>query len=274
MKIKLTIDNRIYSADLADAKSIAITLLPNGNQPSHFGAPECTSRTLEGDGFVGDTKRGGSCNVNQLTIIPHCNGTHTESIAHIVDDLFRFILRLNKALFPSALVTIKPVQAHGVTDTYVPSFDSSNHVITRDQLQESLKDYSNEQLQGLVIRTKPNDELKKSKNYDLDNYPVYLTNDAMSYIVERGVRHLLVDFPSVDKMYDEGKLSNHRIYWSVELGSTQLNANSDIRKTISEMVYVDEVIDDGFYLCNLQIPHIQTDAVPSNPELIPLTQEY
>ena len=87
MKIDLTIDDKNYGADLSDAKSIAITLLPNGKQPSHFGAPACTSTTLEGEGFIGDTRRGGSCNVNQLSIIPHCNGTHTESIAHIVDDL-------------------------------------------------------------------------------------------------------------------------------------------------------------------------------------------
>ncbi|MCW8877502.1 MAG: cyclase family protein [Kangiellaceae bacterium] len=273
MKIKLTIDSKRYSADLTNAKSIAITMLPNGEQPSHFGAPECTSKALEGDGFVGDTKRGGSCNVNQLTIIPHCNGTHTESIAHIVDDLIPVYSAIEQALFPSVLITVKPVQANDVKDVYVPNFDSSNHVITRALLEESLKDHSDGQLHGLVIRTRPNDERKKIKVYDVDNYPVYLTNDAMSYIVERGVRHLLVDFPSVDKMYDEGKLSNHRIYWNVEQGSTQLNAESDVRKTISEMVYVDEVIDDGFYLCNLQIPHIQTDAVPSNPELIPLTQE-
>ena len=272
MKITLTINNKNYLANLAEARSIAITLTPNGKQPSHFGAPECTSQTLEGDGFVGDTKRGGSCNVNQLTIIPHCNGTHTESIAHIIDDLIPVYSAVEQAVFPSVLVTIKPVEAYNVADAYVPSFDSSNHVITREQLVESLKDFSNDQLQGLVIRTEPNEEQKKSRVYDLDNYPVYLTNDAMSYIVARNVRHLLVDFPSVDKMYDDGKLSNHRLYWNVEHGSSKLNEKSDIRKTITEMVYVDEIIEDGVYLCNLQLPHIETDAVPSNPELIPLTQ--
>lgn len=272
MKVTLTIDKKNYSANLADARSIAITLLPNGEQPSHFGAPECTSQTLQGDGFVGDTKRGGSCNVNQLTIIPHCNGTHTESIAHIVNDLIPVYSAIEHALFPAVLTTIKPVQAGDVTDTYVPGFDATNYVITRGQLEAALEGYSNSQLQGLVIRTQPNNEEKKSTTYDLDNYPTYLTNDAMSYIVERDIRHLLVDFPSVDKMYDDGKLTNHRIYWKVEFGSAQLNSNSEIRKTISEMVYVDEMIDDGFYLCNLQVPHINTDAVPSNPELIPLIQ--
>ena len=94
----------------------------------------------------------------------------------------------------------------------------------------------------------------------------------MSYIVERKITHLLVDFPSVDKMYDDGKLSNHRIFWNVELDSTQISEHSDLNKTITEMVFVDDSISDGTYLCNLQIPKIETDAVPSNPELIKLSE--
>jgi len=272
MKIKLTIDDKNYSADLSDAKSIAITLLPNGDQPSHFGAPACTSETLEGDGFVGDTKRGGSCNVNQLTIIPHCNGTHTESIAHIIDKLIPVSSSIESALFPSVLISVEPVLANSVSDSYVPGFDSDNRVITRQQLELTLEQYSTQQLNGLVIRTLPNSSDKCSSIYGSDNYPTYLTNDAMKYIVEKKIKHLLVDFPSVDKMYDDGKLSNHRIFWSVELDSNKRTKQSEPDKTISEMVYVDDAIEDGTYLCNLQLPKIETDAVPSNPELIRLTE--
>ncbi len=45
-----------------------------------------------------------------------------------------------------------------------------------------------------------------------------------------------------------------------------------INKTITEMVFVDNNIKDGFYLCNLQIPKIKTDAVPSDPQLISLNK--
>ncbi|MDQ7051231.1 MAG: hypothetical protein Q9M92_17585 [Enterobacterales bacterium] len=44
-------------------------------------------------------------------------------------------------------------------------------------------------------------------------------------------------------------------------------------KTISEMVYVDNAIDDGLYLCDLQVPAIETDAVPSRPILYPLSKD-
>ncbi len=36
--------------------------------------------------FLGDTRSGGSCNAEVLTLTPHCNGTHTECIGHITDE--------------------------------------------------------------------------------------------------------------------------------------------------------------------------------------------
>ncbi|WP_196140120.1 cyclase family protein [Aliikangiella sp. G2MR2-5] len=270
MKISLTIDNKDYSADLSEARSIAISLLPDGEQPSHFGAPACTSETLEGGGFVGDTKRGGSCNVNQLTIIPHCNGTHTESISHIVNEMIPVHQAISSNLFPCVLISVTPSKASEVTDHYTPGFDPDNLVISRRALESALDSFDDSQLEGLVIRTKPNGIEKKVACYDESNYPVYLTADAMRYIVERSVSHLLVDFPSVDKMFDEGMLSNHRIFWRVPPGKTSINESSFLSKTITEMIYAHSYIADGLYLCNLQIPEIVTDAVPSRPELIPL----
>ncbi|TQV73823.1 cyclase family protein [Aliikangiella marina] len=272
MIIKLDIAKKTYEADLSQPQSIAIALLPNGDQPSHFGAPACTSKTLEGDGFIGDTKRGGSCNVNTLTIVPHCNGTHTESVSHIVDQHVAVFNAIDESLFASVLVTLQPLEARDVIDQYIPEYDPSNLVITRAQLEKYLAEYSNEQLSGLVIRTLPNTSDKCFQRYDKNHYPIYLTNDAMSYIVEREVKHLLVDFPSVDKMYDQGKLSNHRLFWQVELNQTSLNTHSTCNKTISEMVFVDNQILDGFYLCNLQVPKIDTDAVPSHPVLYSLNE--
>ena len=48
----------------------------------------------------------------------------------------------------------------------------------------------------------------------------------MEYIVELGINHLLVDLPSIDRIYDEGKLANHRIFWNVEPGSFEINDSS------------------------------------------------
>ncbi len=270
MKIDIRIDSQTYAADLSQGKSIAITLLPNDAQPNHFGAPECVSETLVAGDFIGDTNRGGSCNVNKLLIIPHCNGTHTESVSHIVNQLIPVYQAIKDSVFPCVLISLQPTPASNCKDTYLPCLDENSRVITRQQLEKSLVEYSDEQLQGLAIRTLPNEIEKRTWVYDNDRYPPFFSNDAMSYLVERKVKHLLVDFPSVDKMYDDGHLTNHRIFWNVIFGDKNLNPESTINKTISEMVFVDDAIEDGFYLCNLQIPEINTDAVPSRPVLYKL----
>jgi len=270
MKINLTIGNRSYSADLNQENSIAITLQPNGKQPNHFGAPECASETLISGSFIGDTKKGGSCNAKQLSVIPHCNGTHTESVSHIVNQLIPVYQSIESSFFPCVLLSIEPEVANHTDEEYLPFFDNDNKVVTKALLKKTLGEYTDEQLQGLVIRTLPNDISKKSRIYDKDHYPIYITNNAMKYLLERKIKHLMVDFPSVDKMYDDGMLSNHRMFWNVKLDDKNLNPESRTNKTITEMVYVDDDIDDGFYLCNLQIPEIETDAVPSRPVLYKL----
>ena len=270
MKIKLTIQGKEYVSDLFNEKSIAITLLPNDTQPNHFGAPSCTSKTLEMGSYIGDTKRGGSCNANVLTMIPHCNGTHTESVSHIVDELIPVYSAVKQSVFPCVLVSITPVLSGETNDHYFPNMDEDNKVVTLAQLKILLDQYDDAQLTGLVIRTLENNIDKKSMVYDSDHYPPYLTNDAMQYLVDRKVSHLLVDFPSVDKMYDDGQLTNHRLFWNVKKNETILNEQSTYKKTITEMVFVNDETEDGFYLCNLQIPEIKTDAVPSRPVLYPL----
>ncbi|MGB0495617.1 MAG: cyclase family protein [Kangiellaceae bacterium] len=270
MKINFKIDNKNYFADLSKEISIAITLLPNDKQPNHFGAPACTSKPLEMGSYIGDTKRGGSCNANVLTMIPHCNGTHTESVSHIINEMIPVYQCIKQSAFPCVLISVEPTSPSKTSDAYQPCMDTSNKVIARNQLEKHLEKYSNSQLQGLIIRTLENSTEKKSLAYNSDHYPPYLTNDAMQYLVEREVHHLLVDFPSVDKMYDEGQLSNHRLFWKVNKSETKLNPSSTIDKTITEMVFVSDDVKDGFYLCNLQVPEIATDAVPSRPILYPM----
>ena len=133
-----------------------------------------------------------------------------------------------------------------------------------------LDDISDEKLQGLIIRLLPNNLQKKCKLYQSQQPPPFFSNTAMQYLVQRGVRHLLVDIPSVDKMYDEGQLSNHRLFWQVPQGSKTRHSDNEINKTITEMVYIDDTINDGFYLLNLQIADFKTDASPSRPIIYPL----
>jgi hypothetical protein len=71
--------------------------------------------------------------------------------------------------------------------------------------------------------------------------------------------------PSIDRIYDEGKLSNHRIFWNVEPGSFELKEDSRLNNTITELIYVPNEVEDGEYLLNLQIAPFASDAAPSRP---------
>jgi hypothetical protein len=89
----------------------------------------------------------------------------------------------------------------------------------------------------------------------------------MEFIVECGFRHLLVDLPSIDRLYDDGHLSNHRIFWNVEQGKFETNEYTSTRSTVTELIYVPDEVRDGAYLLNIQIAPFASDASPSRPIL-------
>ena len=44
--------------------------------------------------------------------------------------------------------------------------------------------------------------------------PPYLLDAAANYLKEKGIKHLLIDLPSVDKEKDNGKLLAHNAFWN------------------------------------------------------------
>lgn len=247
-------------------------------QPNHFSANFAVSEAMQVGSFIGDTEQGGSCNVNELTINPHCNGTHTETIAHICDashELSKTIANISPApLMPCVLVSVTPIFVEKSDDGYAKNYESytpelvkGDQVITRAALTNLLAKYSNEQCESLVIRTLPNSKDKCSQAYNQNNQPAFFSREAIMYLNERGVEHLLVDIPSIDRLHDDGLLTCHHLFWQVEEGKHQANQNSLVNKTITEMVFINNQISDGFYFINLQIPAFNNDAAPSRPVL-------
>ena len=102
----ITLDGREYCIDAASAIDISIPLRFDGPQPSAFGVEPASSAACESGELVGDTRRGGSCNFERVTIIPHCNGTHTECVGHITDE--RIFVRdcLIDVFIPALLVSV------------------------------------------------------------------------------------------------------------------------------------------------------------------------
>lgn len=266
MIISIEINGQTYRIDTAEPLNIAIPLDFEGTQPNAFDVERASARAYETGNLIGDTRRGGSCNFEEITFVPHCNGTHTESIGHITHARISIHDSLNNAFTPSTLVTLEPENALICGETYAVELNNEDRLITKKSLAKALAAADENFLRGLIIRTAPNDESKKSRAY-ANNLPPFFSIEAMNYINEKGVRHLLVDTPSIDRVFDEGKLSNHRIFWSVAQGSFEPSAASDANKTVTEMIYAPDRIADGAYLLNLQIAAFMSDASPSRPVL-------
>lgn len=234
---------------------ISIQLRFNGPQPNAYGVETAKSKACEAGDIVGDTRRGGSVNFEQYTLIPHCNGTHTECVGHITHERISVLDCLKDAFIPAVLVSVEPESANG------------KDVITADLLQAAFASGTLAVQSALIVRTLPNDDSKLTRQYGEGNIPPYFTAEAMEWIVESGFRHLLVDMPSIDRLFDEGKLSNHRIFWNVKPGSFETHSDTRMYSTITELIYVPNSVADGEYLLNLQIAPFASDASPSRPIL-------
>ena len=284
IKISVDLNNTSYQVNFTSSWSLAIAVNFNQptQQPNHFSANAAQATPMQAGGFVGDTKQGGSCNVNELTINPHCNGTHTESIAHICDFSMDDIIEKNgnsknsaltlaqlslPALMPCVVISITPELAIKSGDNYSPEFYDHDLIISRSALKQALASYHDEQLQALVIRSLPNTSNKRQQAYNSDNQPAFFSREAILYLNERGVEHLVVDLPSIDRLHDEGLMTCHHLFWQVDEGSHQVNEHSLVDKTITEMAFIADEVNDGFYFINIQTPAFNNDAAPSRPVL-------
>ena len=272
MQITFTLNKITYTVNLAQAQDISIPVHFDEPQLSAFGGPPATMEAYKAGDFVGDVSQGGSCNCEVYTFSPHLNGTHTECVGHISQTRLNVNDLTQDALLPATLVTVTPVLAKSTKEGYDPTPDDNDRLITRHALEKALDGKAPDMLKALVIRTLPNDEDKKTTDYS-EKTPPYFSREAMKYIVSLGVQHLLVDMPSVDRMNDEGKLVNHRIFWEVPARKTRISREEASRKTITELIYVPDSIPDSIYFLNLQIAPFKADAAPSRPVLYPVLYE-
>ena len=272
MKFHFSHKETTYAVDLESGCSIAIDLDFDGPQPNHFGVAKANKKPLTIDGFVGATAKGGGCNVDVVELIPHCNGTHTESVGHIVDQRIDVAGLAKQSFFLAQLITLEPKVANDLADRYTPELNNADFVVSAEELRTKLESIDLHGIEALVVRTTPNDESKRSRDYSKGDSPAFFSSDAMQAIAETSIKHLIVDLPSVDRIHDDGLLSNHHLFWLVEPGKHQTDERTLVDRTITELVYVPDTMEDGRYLLNLQVAPFCTDAAPSRPILFPLSE--
>lgn len=232
-----------WHVDLSKPIDISLPLKAGAEAVNAFYIPPVHIEPFRAGTFVGDVLQGGACNVNNVTFNPHGNGTHTETVGHISREKETIYDCLKTFWFSARLVSVQPSKV----------FD--DWVIMPDQLIAALAEHP----EALVIRTRPNDLHKRNRHYSGTN-PVFLHHEAAELIRTAGVRHLLIDLPSVDREEDGGALRAHRAFWNYP-EQPRLDA------TITELIYVPDEVKDGEYLLNLQVISIFNDASPSKPVL-------
>ena len=251
MLAKIIIQDQNFNVDLSKPIDISIALSNTDENPIAWYLDKPIIEPVKNGDWIGTVASGSSStNFNNIFFNPHGHGTHTECLGHITREFYSINDCLKQFFFTAELVSI------------APEVVGEDLVINKNQIEFSLKDKISE---ALVIRTLPNKISKLHQKYSNTN-PPYLSEEAAIYIREIGIKHLLIDLPSVDREHDGGKLLAHKAFWHVK-NVDNLNPDARMNCTITEMIFVDDKILDGNYLMNLQIVNFVNDASPSKPVL-------
>jgi len=257
-------------ADLADPLPIAVPLDFGGPQPGFHGAPPATSATLRGGAFVGDTREGGSCNCEQVTLVPHCNGTHTECVGHLTDERVTVAETLRGGMHLALLVSVRPVPVSASDEGSDPAPEADDLLVTAASLQAARAAHQDLSPAALVVRTLPNGADRMSRQYEGPAPAPFLSREAAEWLVGEDIEHLVLDVPSADRADDGGRLTAHRVFFGLPAGSRRAAEARRPQATITELAFIAPTIRDGWYLLDLQIPPFLSDAAPSRPLLYPV----
>jgi kynurenine formamidase len=266
MHARVVLGGRETRIDLAQPLDLSIALDFHGAQPRHFGAPAASATALQVGDFSGAVGSGASCNCEVVTLVPHCNGTHTECVGHLTRERLDAWRVVPAGFLPAILVSVTP-EAAGL-EAGAPEPAAHDRLVTRRALERAWQRAPFEP-RALIIRTLPNSPGKRTRDYS-GTTPAYLSREAAQLLVERGILHLVVDLPSIDREHDGGLLSAHRLFFGLPAGVGDLAAAARPDATITELAYVPDAAADGAYLLELQVPALGGDAVPSRPLLYAL----
>ena len=113
MYARVRVEGRELSVDLSRPLDLALELNFAGAQPRHFGAPRASAQEFAppGSAFNGSVARGASCNCEVITLIPHCNGTHTECAGHLTRERLDAWRVAPTGLTPALLLSVVPEPA-------------------------------------------------------------------------------------------------------------------------------------------------------------------
>lgn len=242
MIAKIKYNSNTYTIDLKKPIDISIPLQASKKNVNAWYIDAPRIEPVKDGEWTASVAEGACINFNDIYFNPHGHGTHTECVGHITEKVHSINQNLKQFFFLAEVITVAPEKFE------------DDLVISKKQIQFAL---GNKKRDAIILRTIPNMKDKLSKQYSNTN-PPYLLEDAAIYLRDKGVKHLLIDLPSVDKEKDDGELLAHNAFWNTS-GELRLDA------TITEFIFVPNSVEDGKYFLNLQIAPFENDATPSKP---------
>lgn len=248
--------------DLGAPVSLALLQGFDGRGPRHFGAPAARSVPFAATGFSGAVRSGASCNCAAIELLPHCHGTHTESVAHLVTEPLDVCDLAPLGLLPALVLSAVPVAAAASGEDSDPPPQPRDRLVTRAALRAGWPAALPFAPRALVLRSGALDAAGLPRD---DPTPPYLSRQLVAELVARGIEHLVVDLPSIDRGHDGGTLCGHRLFFGLPPGSTRLAEATRQRCTITEYAVIPPELADGPCALQLTLPRLAGDAVPSRP---------
>lgn len=251
MIAEITHHGRTFRVDLSEPIDLSLPLHDGEGQVRAWWVEPVRMEPVRGNGKVYAVKEGAPVNFRNVFFNPHGHGTHTESVGHIAPEVYPVGDQLKRYFFTAKLISVMPEEQRAADA-------KADHVITLKQLRNAVGDRSPE---ALIIRTLPQAD-NGARDWSGSN-PCYLQSSACAWLRGIGVKHLLLDLPSVDREEDGGVLAAHHAFWDFP-------NTVDRERTITELIQVPADVRDGDYLLELQLPHLMNDAAPSRPVLYAL----
>jgi hypothetical protein len=238
MYLELKIDTKSYNVNLNNPIPIHIGISRH-NQVSAYGLPKATFSTVVDGSFIGDVSKGGSCNVENLQISPHGNGTHTEGVGHVHTNHQSILSNYKKYFYLAQLISVEPNQNNQLEAS------SFTNVLTNE-------------VEAIVVRTIPNNPDKLIADYANFSAP-FFSKDCISFFNSyESLKHIITDLPSLDKSEDSN-LTAHKLWFLNPKDQSPI-----LDKFITELVFVPNHIPDGLYLASISPMPAETDATPSS----------
>lgn len=244
MKARFSYANTIFKCDLSKGIDLSVA----HEKSLAWNSPDVRTEPVISGDWVGSVDQGAAVNFYNICFNPHGNGTHTEGPGHILPGKASVNAHVPKGIMLALLLSVFPEEKE------------KGMAICKESLEEIWPEGLH--FTALILRSLPNDAHVKHQDRSNTN-PPYISPDAMQFIVEKGIEHILFDQPSVDPEQDGGALLAHRIFWAVDTG---IRAHC----TITELIFVPDEVPDGFYALNIQTAPFENDALPSRPIIYPV----